>query len=76
MLLAEGFSQLQLSVYARYCAGEEIARRYQTKIEREVPSEGQVRVLGFTDVQFSKMKIYEGKIKRIPENAPSQILLF
>lgn len=76
MLLAEGFAKLQFSVYARYCAGAEIANRYRKKIQNELPPEGQIRVLAFTDVQFGKMEIFEGRLKQPTENAPQQYLLF
>jgi len=76
LLLAEGFSKLQFSVYARYCAGEEIANRYRRLIADAVPDEGQVRVLAFTDVQFGKMEIFEGNLRLPPENVPEQFLLF
>lgn len=76
MLLAEGFAKLQFSVYARYCSGAEIAQRHQKNIKKELPPEGQVRVLTFTDVQFGKMEIFEGRFQQPTENAPQQYLLF
>lgn len=75
MLLREGFGKLQYSVYARYCVGEEIAKKYRKMIADDVPAEGQVRILTFTDVQFGKMAVFEGKTRVKPENAPQQYLL-
>ena len=75
-LLTDGFARLQLSVYARYCAREEIAQRIRRIIQQNVPPEGQVRVLSFTDAQFGKMQIFEGQKQVEPENVPEQYLLF
>ena len=76
MLLSDGFARLQLSVYDRYCSGEEIANRIRRIIEQQVPPEGQVRVIAFTDDQFVTMQIFEGKTRVKPENAPMQYVLF
>ncbi len=42
VLLEQGFSMLQYSVYARYCASEEMADAYRGRIRTELPPEGYV----------------------------------
>ena len=75
-LLHEGFSMLQYSVYARYCASEERTRGFRRRIQLELPPEGEVRLLSVTDRQFGKMEVYHGKKRKKTENKPEQILLF
>ncbi|HUT14026.1 MAG TPA: CRISPR-associated endonuclease Cas2 [Thermoguttaceae bacterium] len=76
LLLEQGFSMLQYSVYARYCAGEEIATRHRHHIRAALPPEGYVRLLAVTDRQFGKMESYIGKSSEPPEEAPAQLTLF
>ena len=75
-LLAQGFSMLQFSVYARFCASEEASAVYRRRVREALPPEGQVRVLALTDRQFGKMEVYLGKTAQRPEKRPDQLLLF
>jgi CRISPR-associated protein Cas2 len=76
LLLEQGFSMLQFSVYARFCASEEMAAAYRSRIRAALPPEGYVRVLGVTDRQFGKMESYIGENWRETEAPPSQLALF
>ena len=76
VLLKEGFSMLQYSVYARYCASDEMATRYRSRICAVLPPEGYVRVLAVTDRQFGKMESYIGEKCAELEKPPSQLVLF
>lgn len=76
LLLENGFSQMQYSVYARFCASEEIATTFRQRIERALPPDGYVRLLAVTDRQFAKMQSYHGKKTSAPESKPSQLTLF
>jgi CRISPR-associated protein Cas2 len=76
LLLEQGFSMLQYSVYARYCASEEMAVVYRSRIRAELPPEGYVRVLAVTDRQFGKMESYIGEMSKSLEEPPSQLALF
>lgn len=75
-LIREGFSMLQYSVYARYCASEEVSERFRTQIQSVLPNRGQVRLLWVTDRQFGKMEIYHGKKRCRAEEPPAQLQLF
>ncbi len=75
-LLKEGFSMLQYSVYARYCASEERTEGFRRRIRLELPPDGEVRLLSVTDRQFGKMEVYYGKKRKTTEKKPEQILLF
>src|SRR5687768_14564426 len=53
-LLRDGFIMLQFSVYGRYCASEDAAHVHLKRVAVAVPSQGQVRVMMVTDIQFGK----------------------
>ena len=74
-LLKEGFSMLQYSVYARYCASEESSESLRGLIQSLLPSEGQVRLLAVTDHQFGKMQVFFGKKREPAEDPPAQLML-
>ena len=76
LLLEQGFSMLQYSVYARYCVSEEMAVAYRSRIRAELPPEGYVRVLAVTDRQFGKMESYIGEMSKSLEEPPAQLVLF
>ncbi len=76
MLLREGFVQLQLSVYAKFCSTRENAGKYCSYIEGKVPPNGQVRVIMVTDKQFGDMLSLYGKKREDIEKKPEQLLLF
>lgn len=76
MLLEDGFTQMQYSVYARHCPSKENAEVHLARIERSLPPDGEVRVLTITDKQFERMKVFWGEMRRPPEPAPCQLQLF
>jgi CRISPR-associated protein Cas2 len=76
LLLEEGFSMLQYSVYARYNASEEFADAIRRRVRQALPPDGQVRVMAVTDRQFGKMEVFLGKTRTKPESAPTQLFLF
>ena len=76
LLLSEGFSMMQFSVYARYCASEDIAATFRRRIRTELPDDGHVRLLMVTDRQFGKMEVFHGKKTVQTEEPPAQLSLF
>ena len=75
-LLREGFTMMQYSVYARYCASEEVTQAFRRRLRKEMPDDGHVRLLAVTDRQFGKMEVYLGKSRHPAERPPDQLLLF
>ncbi|HOL70362.1 MAG TPA: CRISPR-associated endonuclease Cas2 [Bryobacteraceae bacterium] len=75
-ILSRGFTQLQLSVYAKHLPSEQAADSLKTHIVRALPPGGQVRLLLVTDHQFGKMEVYNARIRGRVESAPTQISLF
>lgn len=76
VLLKDGFSRLQLSVYGRHCPSEENAAVHVSRIEKNVPPDGQVRILMVTEKQFERMRIFWGKMRGSPEKPGPQLMLF
>jgi CRISPR-associated protein Cas2 len=73
LLLQDGFCMLQYSVYARYCASEDVALVHRKKINSHLPDEGQVRIVSLTDKQFGKMEVCCGEKREKTELAPTQL---
>jgi len=76
LLLQKGFSMMQYSVYARYCASEDVANKHRAQIRAAIPPEGYVRILSVTDRQFGKMESYIGELSEPIEKPPQQLVLF
>jgi CRISPR-associated protein Cas2 len=76
LLLRDGFTKMQFSVYVRHCASEESAVVHATRVEKHVPPDGEVRLLTITDKQFERMRVFWGKMRKPPEPAPCQLELF
>jgi CRISPR-associated protein Cas2 len=75
-LLQDGFTQMQYSVYIRHCASKESAEVHMMRVERNLPPDGEVRVLTITDKQFERMQVFWGKMRKRPQAAPCQLQLF
>ncbi len=75
-LLKDGFSMLQYSVYARYCASEETADVHHKRVKGFLPADGEVRLVRITDKQFGRMQIFWGKMRKQPAACPRQLELF
>jgi len=76
VLLKQGFTMLQYSVYARYFRSEESCEPFRKRIRQSLPPEGQVRLLVVTDKQFGKMESFIGKKRQEIEEPPPQLMLF
>jgi CRISPR-associated protein Cas2 len=76
LLLQDGFTKMQYSVYVRNCPSEENAAVHVGRVEKGVPPDGEVRILVFTDKQFERMRIFLGKMRKMPSPPPQQLELF
>jgi len=72
-LLEDGFTMMQYSVYIRHCTSYESVEVHTRRIERNLPPDGEVRVLTITDKQYARMKVFWGKRRKPPEQAPKQL---
>lgn len=76
VLIEDGFTMMQFSVYARHCASIDNAEIHATRVGRHVPGEGEVRVLTITDKQWGRIRVFVGK-KRVPTPpSPAQLEFF
>ncbi len=75
-LLDDGFIMMQYSVYMRHCASDENAQVHIKRVKHALPPDGEVRIMSITDKQFSRIKVFYGKIRQPTEKAPEQISFF
>ena len=66
-LLKEGFIMIQYSVYVRTCPSREYSKRLEKRIEKVLPSKGNIRLLTVTEKQYEDMKLLVGS-KKTTEN--------
>ena len=75
----EGYMMLQYSVYGKIFSSPDSAnhgkKRIKDFIERNI-KHGNIRMLLFTDKQFSNMEIIIGQESIEEKNEPKQLLLF
>ena len=75
-MMKDGFTMFQFSAYLRHCASRENAEVHIQRVERSVPSDGEVRILTITDQQFGRMRVFWGKKRKPPEGPSAQLELF
>jgi len=75
-LLNDGFSMMQFSVYYRHSASKENTDVHLKRVRSAVPPDGEVRVVQFTDKQFSQMEVYIGKRRKKSDVPPAQLEMF
>ncbi len=59
-LIKNGYMMMQFSVYCRIFANREAAVNHITILKRNVPKEGQIRIMLVTEKQYSKIEIIVG----------------
>lgn len=75
-LLDLGFEMSQFSVYFRFCGDREKTKPYVDQIRRDVPPEGKVSILFFTDKQFANIIHLRNRKPASPPEKPTQLALF
>ena len=76
MLLDNGFEMSQFSVYFRFCGDKSNSKKYVSLLKTNVPPDGNISILFFTDKQFAQtINIVKRRRKRNP-NPPEQLTLF
>lgn len=76
ILLDEGFTMKQFSVYLKHCPSREKALAIAQRIGRQTPPEGDVSIMFFTDKQFGQGLNFSGKQEKDLEKKPDQFALF
>lgn len=60
VLIKNGYMMLQFSVYSKICNNRDAAEKHITMIKKNVPQEGQIRIMMFTEKQYSNINIIIG----------------
>jgi CRISPR-associated protein Cas2 len=76
LLLQDGFTMMQYSVYMRHSASEENAQVHVKRVKACLPPEGEIRIMKITDKQFGNIEIFYGKKRKPVEQAPIQLQFF
>lgn len=69
VLLNDGFTMIQYSIYMRFCRNAVDADKHIARIQQLTPNKGNIRVLCVTEKQ------YENMILIIGEKSPSEVLV-
>lgn len=59
-LIREGFTMMQYSIYVRICPSREYVKRLESRVQKFIPQEGNVRLLCVTEKQYADMKLLVG----------------
>ena len=76
VLLKDGFTMLQYSVYIRHCASKESKNVHVKRIKNSVPDKGHVNILTVTDKQYGKIINYWGLKEEALKCGPKQLEIF
>ena len=75
-LLDLGFEMEQFSVYLRDCADKSKVEGLIRQIERELPPQGSIKMLAFTDKQYENIRSYKGPSASKRRENKKQLRLF
>lgn len=76
LLIKDGFTMFQFSIYVRNCASIENAGVHIDRIKRIIPNDGKVCIMKITERQFNDILIFEGVKKAPPLPEAIQLELF
>ena len=76
ILLKDGFSMFQFSIYMRHCASRENALVHIKRVKGFLPPDGFVAIMQITDKQFSMIELFQGKKEKELPEMPQQLSLF
>lgn len=60
LLIKEGFTMMQFSVYVRTCPNRDYSKFIEKKLKENVPNCGNIRLLTVTEKQYDDMKLLVG----------------
>lgn len=76
LLLKDGFTMFQFSIYLRCCPSRENANVHMKRVKGFLPDSGKVGIIMITDKQFGMMEIFYGTKKADVPAGPQQLSLF
>lgn len=72
----EGFEMVQFSVYVQFVGTLESSQKFVRAIKSNIPAEGDINILFFTDKQFANIIHIQNKVSSGLKSEPSQFELF
>lgn len=76
ILLEDGFTMFQFSTYIRSCPSKQNAEVHENRVKKAIPKNGKVGIITITDRQFGQMKIFHGRMPKMPPSAVQQLEFF
>ena len=76
MLIKDGFTMFQFSIYLRHCASRENAEVHINRVKNILPQAGQIGILCITDKQFGNIELFIGKKEKMLTTPFQQLELF
>ncbi len=76
LLLQDGFTMMQFSIYSRHCASRENANVHTKRVKGFLPSKGEVVIFSLTDKQFGMMEFFKSAAETEKPDTPQQLELF
>lgn len=73
-LLKDGYQMIQYSVYCRVCNGYDSVKTHESRLNKNLPDNGSVRLLVITEKQYESIKIKVGELKQCDETVSFQQL--
>ena len=76
MLLQDGFTMLQFSIYIRHCNSRENANVHIKRVKNNLPEKGEIIIFTLTDKQFGMLEIFKSAAEADRPDTPQQLELF
>ncbi len=76
MLIDDGFSMMQYSIYTRHCNSRENANAHIKRVKFFLPERSEVIIFTLTDKQFSMMEFFRSAKEADRPDTPQQLELF
>lgn len=76
LLIQDGFSMFQFSIYVRNCPSRENTKVHIDRIKKFLPEEGKVCIITITEKQFNDIMLFEGLKKTPPMPEAIQLEFF
>jgi CRISPR-associated protein Cas2 len=76
MLIKDGFTMFQFSIYLRFCSSMENTEVHARRIRKNLPEHGKVCLMKFTDRQFGMMEVFFGQKPQRNGKPPQQLEIF
>ena len=76
LLLKDGFTMMQFSIYTRHCNSRENADVHIRRVKSILPPKGEVIIFTLTDKQFEMIEFFKGVTEAKRPDMPQQLELF